>query len=212
MSDQSQGEGWWLASDGKWYPPQPEAAETPPEAAETPAPPAAEATAPPAGATISMPAPVPLPAVGSTAPMSAGPAGTVGLPAGVAVADPGARLGAFFLEPLLALVTLGIGWLIWASMTAGDGQTPAKRLMGQRVVDAQTMRPVGFGKMFWVRGLVAGFVAYFAILFTIGIILFMPFWDARRQNIWDKISGTYVVSDPNDAWGMKPDLSGVGPV
>lgn len=23
MSDRSQGEGWWLASDGKWYPPQP---------------------------------------------------------------------------------------------------------------------------------------------------------------------------------------------
>ena len=22
MSDTSQGEGWWLASDGKWYPPQ----------------------------------------------------------------------------------------------------------------------------------------------------------------------------------------------
>lgn len=24
MSDTSQGEGWWQASDGKWYPPQPE--------------------------------------------------------------------------------------------------------------------------------------------------------------------------------------------
>lgn len=23
MSDTSQGEGWWIASDGKWYPPQP---------------------------------------------------------------------------------------------------------------------------------------------------------------------------------------------
>jgi hypothetical protein len=22
MSDQSQGAGWWLASDGKWYPPE----------------------------------------------------------------------------------------------------------------------------------------------------------------------------------------------
>lgn len=25
MSDQPQGPGWWLASDGKWYPPQPRA-------------------------------------------------------------------------------------------------------------------------------------------------------------------------------------------
>lgn len=24
MSDQAQGPGWWLASDGKWYPPQPD--------------------------------------------------------------------------------------------------------------------------------------------------------------------------------------------
>jgi hypothetical protein len=25
MSDSSQGTGWWLASDGRWYPPQPQA-------------------------------------------------------------------------------------------------------------------------------------------------------------------------------------------
>ena len=29
LSDQSQGQGWWQASDGKWYPPQPAAAEPP---------------------------------------------------------------------------------------------------------------------------------------------------------------------------------------
>lgn len=29
MSDTSQGPGWWLASDGKWYPPQPAAAPPP---------------------------------------------------------------------------------------------------------------------------------------------------------------------------------------
>lgn len=30
MSDQSQGPGWWLASDDKWYPPQAQAATSPP--------------------------------------------------------------------------------------------------------------------------------------------------------------------------------------
>lgn len=35
MSDFSQGPGWWLASDGKWYPPQGETA--PPAAPATPA-------------------------------------------------------------------------------------------------------------------------------------------------------------------------------
>ena len=31
MSDSSQGPGWWLASDGKWYPPQPVEAFGPPQ-------------------------------------------------------------------------------------------------------------------------------------------------------------------------------------
>lgn len=30
MSDSAQGPGWWQASDGKWYPPEPAAAATPP--------------------------------------------------------------------------------------------------------------------------------------------------------------------------------------
>ncbi len=40
MSDTSQGEGWWLAADGKWYPPQPAApvAAPPPPTAAAPAP------------------------------------------------------------------------------------------------------------------------------------------------------------------------------
>ncbi|MEP4592749.1 MAG: RDD family protein [Ilumatobacter sp.] len=126
------------------------------------------------------------------------------LPHGCATVSPWGRLGAYFLEGILGIVTLGIGWLIWAAMIAGTGQTPAKRLLKQRVIGADTLSPVSFGKMFFLRGLVAGFVAGFAISFTLGILLFMPFWDKRNQNIWDKVSNTYVVSDPNDAWGTKP--------
>lgn len=132
---------------------------------------------------------------------------TVMLPPGVTAANPWIRLGSYFLEAILMVVTLGIGWLIWASMTAGSGQTPAKRLLKLRVIDASSLRPVGFGKMFWVRGLLAGIVAQFAILFTLGILLFMPFWDKRKQNIWDKVSSTYVVNDPNDVWNTKPNLT-----
>jgi uncharacterized RDD family membrane protein YckC len=128
------------------------------------------------------------------------------LPAAVKAASPWLRLGSYFLEGVLAIVTLGIGWLIWAAMIAGTGQTPAKRLMGIRVIGADTLMPVGFGKMFWVRGLVAGMVASFAVPFTLGILLFMPFWDKRNQNLWDKVSNTYVVTDPNDAWNTKPAL------
>jgi uncharacterized RDD family membrane protein YckC len=176
MSDTSQGEGWWRASDEKWYPPQ-------------------EAS-PPAPLTQTIPAPQTAPA----------PAGGVGLPDGVTSANPWIRLGSYLLESILGVVTLGIGWLIWASMTAGDGQTPAKRLLGLRVIDSSSIRPVGMGKMFWMRGIVGGMLAQLATIFTLGIILFMPFWDKRNQNVWDKVSSTYVVSDPNDAWGTKPNL------
>jgi uncharacterized RDD family membrane protein YckC len=129
------------------------------------------------------------------------------LPSGVSPASPGIRLAAYVLEGVLAFVTLGIGWLIWASMTAGAGQTPAKRILKIRVIDSRRLIPVGFSKMFWVRGLLAGIVAQLAILCTLGILLFMPFWDKRKQNLWDKISSTYVVRDPNDAWNTKPALS-----
>ena len=37
-------------------------------------------------------------------------------------------------------------------------------------------------------------------MLTLGVLLFMPFWDKRNQNLWDKVSNTFVVTDPNDAW------------
>ncbi len=128
------------------------------------------------------------------------------LPHGVRVAGPGIRLGAYFLEAILGLVTLGIGWLIWVAMIGGQGQTPAKKILKLRVVSAGTLRPVGLGNMIFLRGIVAGLVSYFAITFTLGVLLFMPLWDKRKQNLWDKVSSTYVVSDPDDAWNTRPDL------
>ena len=69
MSDASQGSGWWIASDGKWYPPEqvpgpaaaPEIAapvEPPPDVAPIPAP-VAPTPAPPPAAPAAPPAPPP---------------------------------------------------------------------------------------------------------------------------------------------------------
>ena len=130
-----------------------------------------------------------------------------GLPAGVTLTSPWARLGALLLEGILATVTLGIGWLIWAAVIGGNGQTPAKKLLKQRVIDTSTMKPVGLGRMFWMRWFVCGLITPLAIFLTAGILLFMPFWDKNNQNLWDKISSTYVVNDPADAWATRPDLA-----
>ena len=49
-----------------------------------------------------------------------------------------ARLGSFLLDLGLMIVTLFIGWVIWNLFTWKTGQTPAKRLLQQVVVDAKT--------------------------------------------------------------------------
>ena len=128
------------------------------------------------------------------------------LPPGTEAASPFLRLGAYFLETCLVVVTLFIGWMIWAVMIVDTGQTPAKRLLNLRVIDAETRSPAGLGKMFFMRGIVGGFVTSIAFTLTLGILVLMPFWDKRRMNLWDKVSGTYVVTDPNDAWHTKPEL------
>lgn len=132
---------------------------------------------------------------------SAVPAGdALVLPAGATLTDPWKRLGSWLLEGILATVTLGIGWLIWAAMIASNGQTPAKKLLGIRVITANRIEPASFAKMFWVRGILAGLVASIAFSFTLGVLIFMPFWDKRNQTIYEKVSGTYVVDDPSNAW------------
>jgi uncharacterized RDD family membrane protein YckC len=183
MSDVSGGDGWWQASDQKWYPPEshPDAV-----AAERAAQPPDPTPAP--AATQPGPAPTPYPSAGFD------------LPAGVSKADPWLRFGSYLLEGVLILVTLFIGWLIWAAMIGGDGQTPAKKILKLRVIGTDTMQPVGLGRMFWVRGLIAGFIAQIAFFFTLGIIAFMPFWDKDNQNVWDKVSNCYVVVDEANAW------------
>lgn len=129
------------------------------------------------------------------------PAGESGLPANVTFASPWKRLAAYLLDAVLFVVTLYIGWLIWAAVIGGRGQTPGKKLLGLRVIRADNLAVCGLGRMFWARGVLAGLVASIAAVLTLGIVLLMPFWDKRNQNLWDKISSTYVVNDPQDAWG-----------
>ncbi|WP_428114708.1 RDD family protein [Candidatus Poriferisodalis sp.] len=125
------------------------------------------------------------------------------LPGGVEFASPWIRLGAAILEGVLVGLTLGIGWVIWALFIVQRGQTPAKSLLQLRVIDAQSLEPVGFVRMFFVRGLIADLVASVAIILTLGVLMFMPFWDRRNQTLWEKLSGTHVVVDPNGARGTK---------
>jgi hypothetical protein len=105
----------------------------------------------------------------------------------------GRLFGAYLLDYLLTLVTLGIGWVIWAAVTAGNAQTPGKKIMGMQVVDAQTGQPLTWGTYVFLRGLVGGFVHGLVATITLGVFYFQPLWDAKNQTLAAKVSNSVVV-------------------
>lgn len=57
------------------------------------------------------------------------------------------RLGAYALDAVLWVLTLGIGWLIWSFIVWGEGQTPAKKILKIRVRNHQTGAVATWGHM-----------------------------------------------------------------
>jgi RDD family len=70
-----------------------------------------------------------------------------GRPTGNAPAPKAARLDtrarALLLTPILIVVTLGIGWLVWSVAEWRHGSTPSYRRTGLRVVRRSDGRPIG---------------------------------------------------------------------
>jgi len=118
------------------------------------------------------------------------------LPAGVQLSSPAKRFGEYVVEMVLATVTLGIGWMIWSFVVYQYGQTPAKQLLGMRVVNLEDGAPATWGRMF-----VREFIAKTLVGILASVLLYLPyFWlilDKDNQELWDKIVGTVVVDDPN---------------
>jgi hypothetical protein len=107
----------------------------------------------------------------------------------------GGRLGAALLDGLLMLCTLWIGWLIWAMITWSDGQTPAKKLLGHVVVDANNGQPLDWGRMalreFCIKGLLGWVLALctFSIYFWVDSL--MVFGD-RQRTLHDRMASSIV--------------------
>ncbi|WP_158841124.1 RDD family protein [Saccharothrix deserti] len=120
----------------------------------------------------------------------------LGLPTGVRLSGPGKRLLAYLLEGLLFLVTLGIGWIVWALIAWARGTTPAKQLMRMTVIWTANRRAASWGRMFLReaagRGLVVPVISF--LTFGVGWIVAtcMVFSDTR-QTLWDRLASTLVV-------------------
>lgn len=110
------------------------------------------------------------------------------------VSSAGKRFGGYLLEALLIFVTLLIGWIIWSLIAWGNGQTPAKSLLGMRVVKTDTGRVATWGDMA-LRELVGKWLLGTVTLGITSLVSLFMILGSSRQGVWDKIATTIVVDE-----------------
>jgi uncharacterized RDD family membrane protein YckC len=122
------------------------------------------------------------------------PASGLNLPQGTELASPGIRIGAWFLGILLSIVTLGIGYVIWALISWGGGQSPVQQVLGLRCWKPQEQANATWGTMF-VRGLIWLVGSWIPIINLVSFILMLANKD--RRTLHDMAAGIVVLHDPN---------------
>jgi uncharacterized RDD family membrane protein YckC len=125
------------------------------------------------------------------------------LPQGVELASSGRRVGAWFLAIPLAIVTLGIGYVIWGLIVWANGQTPALQVLGMRCWRPEDGRVPGFWWMALreVAGRIAdGILSFITLLISFILMLTRP----DRRCLHDLIAGTVVLYDPNKVLANPP--------
>lgn len=120
--------------------------------------------------------------------------------------------GDYLLEGVLRLATLLVGWYVWLAFTAPTAQSPAKRLLKVYVIDTDTLRAVGAGRI-WVREFLVKqlLVGLLSLVTGIGGLVdaLWVFPDKKRQALHDKVVSTVVVYAP---YGLPEKLGGRGVV
>lgn len=157
---------------------------------------------PPSAGFPSAPSPEPGYGYGQPAPMGAppglryDPASQLLIPDGTELASVGRRIGAFFLAIPLAIVTLGIGYIIWGLIVWGRGQTPALQVLGMRAWRPETQKTASFGWMA-LREIVGRILDGILSIITELISFIMMVTGKERKTLHDLVAGTIVLYDPN---------------
>jgi uncharacterized RDD family membrane protein YckC len=130
------------------------------------------------------------------APAGGTPYGALTLPAGTQLSSIGKRVGAWFLGIGLFIITLAIGYIVWALIVWARGQTPEKQILHMRVYRIEDRRAASWGWMF-VRQILGGIVegiipAGLVVSFVVMCV------SSERRAIHDYIAGTVVLDDPGD--------------
>jgi len=118
------------------------------------------------------------------------------LPEGTELASVGRRIGAYFLALPLAIITLGIGYIVWGLIVWGNGQTPALQVLGMRCWRPETNRVAGFWYMALreIPGRIIDGILSFVTLITSFVLMCTG---RERKALHDWIAGTVVLYDPN---------------
>jgi uncharacterized RDD family membrane protein YckC len=113
------------------------------------------------------------------------------LPQGTRPARISQVIAAYALAVLLFILTLGVGYLIWAVVAWGQGQTPAQRLLGLRCWRPDTGR-VADRKHMAIRQ-VTGLLLNGELLAGV----FLLFVGESLNSVGDFFAGTTVLHDPD---------------
>jgi uncharacterized RDD family membrane protein YckC len=122
------------------------------------------------------------------------------LPPGTQLASVGRRIGAYFLAIPLAIITLGIGYIIWGLVLWGKGTTPALKVLGMKVYRVDNGTVPGFGRMA-LREIIGRIVDGVLSIVTLLISFIMMVSSSKRQSLHDTIASTTVLYDPNKVLG-----------
>jgi uncharacterized RDD family membrane protein YckC len=118
------------------------------------------------------------------------------LPQGIELASIGRRIGAFFLTIPLLIVTLGIGYMLWALIAWGNGQTPALQVLGMRCWTPGPSRVPSWWRMA-LREVVGGGAECILGFITLLLSFVLMVTSHERKALHDDVAATVVVRDPN---------------
>jgi uncharacterized RDD family membrane protein YckC len=118
------------------------------------------------------------------------------LPEGVQLASVGRRIGAYFLAIPLAIVTLGIGYVVWGLIVWGRGQTPALQVLGMRCWRPETGRVATWWWMA-LREIVGRIADGILSVITAVLSFVLMVTGKERKALHDYVAGTVVLHDPN---------------
>ena len=120
----------------------------------------------------------------------------------LALATPGKRFLAWFLNWVIAAFSFGIVWLVWWLIIVNKGLTPGRQIMKLVVIDQRTYEEVSAGRAF-VRGTLVFFILFQVIASFLGSVFFglgfvftcvsaSLMFRASRQTLWDLFTGTNI--------------------